>query len=89
MKKFFATMLIAVAVFGISFATPDTCNAYSREQIKVSVDNAAKSPLKMLFVAESDIVMVHEILAEKGKTIIQEIKMKDQNGAFWYRIRFN
>ena len=89
MRKLFATLLIAVAIFGVSFATPDTCSAYTREQIEVSVDKAAMSPLKMLFVAETDIEMVHEVLAEKGKTIVQEVKMKDQNNNFWFRIRFN
>ena len=89
MKKFFGTMLIAIAVFGVSFATPDTCSAYTREQIEVSVEKASLTPMKMLFVPESDLEMVHTVLAEKGKSIIQEVKVRDQNGAFWYRIRFN
>ena len=89
MKHFFATLLIAVAIFGVSFATPDTCSAYTREQIEISVDKAAMSPLKMLFVPEADIETVHAVLTEKGKTIVQEVKMRDQNGAFWFRVRFN
>ena len=87
MKKLFATMLLAVSLFAIyGIAAPEASEAATRQQIETAVE---QTPSHMLFVAESDIVMVHEVLAEKGKTIVQEIKMKDQNGAFWFRIRFN
>ena len=87
MKKFFGTMLLAVSLFAISgIAAPEASEAATRQQIETAVEQA---PSHMLFVSEADLEMVHEVLSEKGKTIVQEVRVRDQNNNFWFRIRFN
>ncbi len=88
MKKVFATMLLAITVFSFGFASPEVSEAYTKQEITTAVEKASTGT-KMLFIPEADLQTVQTVLEEKGMVIIQQVKVRDQNNNFYYRIRFH